>query len=181
MVLLVEAEELASHMQRGEDDPLDRASAEQAIATSSSFVESKTGLAFTPRTATVRLPSSAGLLLQIPLRPLTAVVSAKIGGTAYTDFVLTADGAIHRTRSWRTTVAPQIVEVTVQFGCARAPDDIKGVVYEMAEGIYDGRLGVESETIDDYRVAYSGVLSATSVQTLANYGADVAALSMAGR
>jgi hypothetical protein len=109
------------------------------------------------------------------------VTSVKIGGTSYTDFAITAGGGLYRAGSWRTASAPQTVEVTVQYGCTTVPDDIKGLVLELAGARYEGRLGVESEQIDDYRVAYSGVLSETSMATLAAYGADVAALSMTGR
>lgn len=177
MVLLVTAAELASHLQVPE---VDTASAEQAIRTSSAWVESKTGLAFTPRAATIRLSGSLATVLELPLRPVTAVSVVTIDGTAYTDFSLTADGHLYRGLSWRTACTPQIVSVTLQYGCAVAPDDVKGVVFEVSGGIYDGRLGVESEQIDDYRIAYSGVLSPTSLEALANYGADVGVLSMTG-
>lgn len=178
MVLLVTAAQLASHLQVPEVDTL---SAEQAIATASAYVETKTGLAFTPRTATIRLPSSAALEMRFPLQPVRAVTAASIDGVPVTDFTLTASGTIYRPRSWRTAYVPQTVRLTVDYGLAATPADIQGVVYELAAGIYDGRLGVESEQIDDYRVAYSGTLSDTSLATLAAYGADVAALSMTGR
>lgn len=178
MVLLVTAGQLASHLQVPEVDTL---SAEQAIATCSAYVETKTGLAFTPRTATIRLPSSGGLELHFPLRPVRAVTAASIDGVPVTDFQLTAAGTIYRARSWRTAYAPQTLLLTVDYGMASTPADIQGVVLELAGGIYDGRLGVEAEQIDDYRVSYSGVLSETSRAILAAYGADVAALSMTGR
>jgi hypothetical protein len=177
MVLLVTAAELASHLKKD----LDTASAEQAIATASGYVEDKTGYAFTTRTATLTLPSSPALTLQLPVRPVRAVTAVTIGGSSYTDFRLTATGEVYRGRSWRTAYEPQDVEVTITYGIAVVPSSIKGVVLEVAGGIYDGQIGVESEQIDDYRVAYSGVLSHTSLATLAAYGADVASLSMTGR
>ncbi|MET0521481.1 MAG: hypothetical protein ABW156_05820 [Jiangellaceae bacterium] len=177
MVQLITPEELASYLQQD----LDASTANQAINTASAYVESKTGMAFTPRTATVRLPASTGLEMSLPVRPVTAVASVTIDGTSYADYALTADGTVYRARSWRTAMYPQIVQMTIQYGCAQAPNDIKGVVTELSGGIYDGRLGVQSEAIDDHRVSYSGVLSAVSVQTLANYGADIGSLSMTGR
>lgn len=178
MVLLVTAEELASHLQR---DDLDRASAEQAIRTASAWMESSTRLAFTSRTATVRLPSAWTRLIDWPLRPLRSVTSVTIDGTAYTDHTVTADGALWRSAGWQTTWAPQTVEVTATYGFQATPDDVKGVVLEVAGGIYDGRLGVESEQIDDHRVSYSGVLSETSLSTLASYGSGVGTTAMRGR
>lgn len=178
MVLLVTAAELASYLQVPE---VDTASAEQAIRTASAWAESKTGLAFTSRTATIRLSGSPATILELPVRPVTQVTAVTIDGTSYADFSLTADGHLYRELSWRTAWGPQIISATIQYGCAVAPDDVKGVVLEVAGGIYDGRLGVQSEQIDDYRVAYSGVLSPTSLETLASYGADVGLLSMTGR
>jgi hypothetical protein len=178
MVLLVTAAELASYLQVPE---VDTASAEQAIRTASGWVESKTGVAFTPRTSTLRLSGSLATILELPVRPVTAVTAVTIDGTAYTDFSLTAGGQLYRELTWRTGFGPQVVAPTVKYGCAAPPDDIKGVVLEMSGGIYDGRLGVRSEQIDDYRIAYSGVLSPTSLDTLASYGADVGTLSMTGR
>jgi hypothetical protein len=180
MVMLVTAAELASHLQRSFDQ-YETATANQAITTSSAYVENKTGMAFTARTATITLPSSRDRELSLPLRPVRSVTAVSIGGTTYTDARLTASGTLYRDLGWRTTYAPQDVLATVQYGLLVTPDDIKGLVCELSGGIFDGRLGVQSEQIDDYRVAYSGVLSATSLATLANYGADVGTLSMTGR
>lgn len=179
MVMLVTTAELASHLRVDEAD-LDAASAAQAVSTASAWVESTTGLAFTSRTSTVRLPSARARLIEWPLRPLRSVGSVTIDGTAYTDHSVTADGALWRSAGWQTTWAPQVVEVTATYGFQATPDDIKGVVFEVAEGIYDGTLAVESERIDDYQVSRSGVLSETSLKTLANYGASVGTTAMRG-
>lgn len=180
MVLLVTAEELASHLQIPFDETIDRASAEQAISTASAWVESSTRLAFTSRTSTLRLPSAAARMIEWPLRPLRSVASVTIGGTAYTDFSVTADGWLWRSAGWQTLWAPQTVEVTATYGFEITPADIKGVVLEVAAGIFEGRLGVESQRIDDFQVSYSGVLSEVSRSTLARYGANVGTTSMRG-
>jgi hypothetical protein len=176
MVQLVTAEQLASHLQQD----LDRASAEQAIETASAFVESKTGLAFTARTATVRLPATSALELVVPLRPLRAVTSVSIGGTTYTDFE-PGDGVLWRASGWRTRFGAQRVEVTVDYGFTAVPDDIQGVVREVAATIYEGRQGVASEGVDDYRANYTGELSQTSKETLAAYGAGVGTVRLMSR
>jgi hypothetical protein len=178
MVALVTRAELASHLQVPQ---VFNDAADLAIAAASAYVEGKTGLAFTVRTATIVLPSSRDREIPIPLRPARAVTAVSIGGTAYTDARLTAAGTIYRALGWRSTYEPEDVLVTVQYGLTTTPDDIKGVVLELAGARYEGHLGVESEQIDDYRVAYSSTLSQTSLVTLANYGADVGALSMSGR
>lgn len=178
MVLLVTAEELASHLQQ---DGLDRASAEQAIRTSSAWVESTTGLAFTSRTSTIRLPAGWARQLYLPMRPVRSVAAVTIGGVPFTDFTVTAEGHLWRASGWQTAWAPQTVEMTVTYGLEVTPDDVKGVVFEVAGGIVDGRLGVESQRIDDFQVAYSGVLSETSQKTLANYGSSVGTTAMRGQ
>lgn len=178
MVMLVTAAELASHLQKA----VDTATAEQKIQVYSAWVESQTGMAFTARTATIKLPATAARELVIPVRPLRTVTSVKIGATAYTDFT-PGDGILWRARGWRTSFTPELVEVTVGYGLTVTPDDIKGVVLEAAGLAYDVPAGVESEAIDDYRVSYvvTGQLSETSLATLAAYGANVAALSFTGR
>jgi hypothetical protein len=60
------------------------------------------------------------------------------------------------------------------YGTTATPDDIKGVVAEVAGAVYEGRLGVSNERVDDYAVSYTGVLSDISRATLAKYGATVA-------
>lgn len=176
MVQLVTPEQLASHL--GQD--LDRASAEQAIETASAFVEAQTGMAFTTRTATVRLPGTSAPELVIPLRPLREVGTASIGGVLYFDFEV-GDGVLWRSAGWRTRYGAQQVDVTVTYGFAAAPDDIKGVVREVAAVIYEGRQGVSSEGIDDYRANYTGALSETSQKTLAAYGAGPGTVRLQGR
>jgi len=166
MVLLVTAEELASHRQ---DENVDRASAEQAIRTASAYVESLTGIAFTARTATVSLPAPAGLELSVPLRPLRTASPVLIGETAYTDFTQVG-GYLWRASGWRTGTGPSSVTVTATYGTDAAPDDIKGVVLEVADEIYEQILAVSSDSIDDQRTAYTGQLSHISRTTLANYG-----------
>lgn len=167
MVQLVTEEQLASHLKRD----LDLATARQAVATASAWVESRTGMAFTPRTATLKLPATAALELVVPLRPLREVSAVSIGGTAYADWQLVG-GLLWSARGWRTTYAPQDVELTVQYGTATTPDDIQGVVLDAAGLIYEVPPGTSSEAIDDYRVNFTGALSETSRQTLAAYGAS---------
>lgn len=178
MVMLVTAAELASHLQKD----VDTATAEQKIAAYSAWVESQTGMAFTARTATIRIPATAAQQLVIPLRPLRTVATVKIGSTTLTDFTL-ADGMLWRARGWRTSFTPEMVDVTVGYGLTVTPADVKEVVLEAAGLAYDVPAGVESEAIDDYRVSYiiTGQLSETSRATLAAYGANVAALSFTGR
>lgn len=179
MVMLVTTAELASHLRVDESD-LDVPAAEQAIRTASAWVESTTGLAFTSRTSTVRIPSTWARSVSLPVRPVQGVSSVKIGGTPYTDFTLTADGLLWRSVGWQTMWEPQTVEAVVTYGIQTTPDDVKGVVLEVAEGVYDGNLAVESERIDDYQVSRSGLLSDLSIKTLASYGANVGTTAMRG-
>ncbi|WP_045746393.1 hypothetical protein [Actinoplanes rectilineatus] len=177
MVQLATAAELASELGIDLAD-LDQGKADRKLASASAAVESMTGMAFTTRTATLRLPGSAALELALPVRPVRQITAVSIGGRAYTDFRLTATGALWRARGWRTVWGPETVEITVEYGLTAIPDDIKGLVLEMAADTYDGRVVMES--IDDYRVQYAdgGGLSAEAARTLAAYGGGAAALAM---
>lgn len=176
MVMLATAVELASYLKQD----VDTVSAEQSLTFASAQVETMTGMAFTVRTATLSIPSWSGQVLSLPLKPVRSIVSASIGGGSITDYLLTASG-LYRARGWRTNYAPQDIVITVQYGTTAVPDDIKGVVLEVAGAAYDGRNGVSSEGVDDYRVSYAGVLSHTSRATLAAYGADAGTVSMIAR
>lgn len=175
--MLVTAAELATHLKQS-FDAFDAATAEQAIETASAFVEGETGMAFTSRTATVKVSSFAGPSLWLPFRPITAVSAVTIGGLPYTDYTLMSDGSLYRKLFWRTDSYPQDIEVTITYGATSPPDDIKGVVLEVAASIFDERSGVSSESIDDHRVSYTGELSQVSRKILAKYGAGVALVSM---
>lgn len=170
MVALISKAELGSAI--GQPD-VDDAQADLAIAYGSDWVEGACGMAFTARTATIELPASLAYELRIPLKPVRAVTAASIAGVAVTDYTVTADGTLYLLYGWRTSYLPEKVSITVQYGTTTTPGDIKGVVAEVSGAVYEGRLGVSAEGVDDYRVQYSGILSEISRATLAKYGARV--------
>lgn len=172
MVMLVSAEELASHLQR---DDLDRATAEQAITTVSSWVESQAGWAFSPRTAELRLPATYASFLSVPVRkPLRSVDAVVIDGVAVTDWWLGTPGGVYRQGGWRPNGWAQPIDLTVTFGLDACPDDVKGVVYELAGLIVDNPTALTSERIGDLAEQYRDQLSAMSQATLTAYGARTA-------
>jgi hypothetical protein len=178
MVALITVEELgAAPSLAGET--LNVAQAEQAIATASAWVEGKTGMAFTERTATITLPSSRLFDMPFPLQPLRDVTAISINGVPVTDFKKTAMGTLFRTTQWATSYLPEDITVTAVYGFAEVPADIKGVVLELAALAYDGDEGVTSESIDDYRVQRGGMLSQMSLDTIARYAGRVTSVPIA--
>ena len=178
MVLLVTAEKLASHLQRElRPDDLDETTAEQNIASASGFVETQTGMAFTPRTATLHLPGARGDWLPVPVRrPLRSVEAITYGGAPLTGAWWVEDGGIRRPAGWLGQLVwpPAPYVVTVTYGLAECPDDIKRVVYELAGSGVDNPTGAESEHSDDYDVRYRAELSQFARDTLTAYGANPA-------
>lgn len=171
--LLASAAELAVHLKQ----PVKTAAAEQALVTASAFVEGATGMAFTIRSVTLILPAPRGQFLYLPVRPVRGVTSVVSSGTMLTGYTLDAGlGLLYRYTGWSTALYTPL-EVTMQYGAAAVPDDVKGVVLEVAGQIYDEVLGKQSEGIDDYRVSFTGELSAMSRMTLSNYGGQAAMIA----
>lgn len=174
MVMLATAAELATHLKH----PVKTAAAEQAISVSSAYVEGVTGLAFTARTATISLAGVHSYTLEIPLKPIRGVTAVTAAGVPVTDHVVTAAGLFH---PWGWGGPLVSVEMVVQYGATVTPDDIKGVVLEMAGSVYDERQGISSEGVDDYRVTYTENLSPMSRSVLASYGAGARSVGMINR
>lgn len=168
MVALITRAELASSL--GQPD-VDDAQADLAIDYGSAWVEEKTGWAFTPRTATIVLPAAYGYELALPLKPIRSITEVSIAGVAVTSYELTGAGTALALYGWWGDLVD--VTLAVAYGTTTTPDSIKGVVAEVAGAVYEGRLGVANERVDDYAVSYTGVLSNTSRSTLAHYGASV--------
>lgn len=102
------------------------------------------------------LPVSPGLVVTLPQRPVTAIDSVTVDGTA-----LDADGW-----SW-DGISPQLIladapadtwTATVAYtaGHTTVPADIRAVALSIAARAYNNSLGVRSEAIDDYSVTYAG-------------------------
>lgn len=167
MVLLVTAEELASHLQRD----LDRASATQAIETASGWVESQTGWAFSPRTAELRLPPTYDIHLPVPVRkPLRSVDAIVINGVPVTGWSLTL-GAVSRPGGWHYGGPAQPIDITVSFGMDACPTDVKGLIYELAAAILDNPTRLSSAQTSTVSETYRDELSPMSLATLTAYGA----------
>lgn len=171
---LITRAELSAYLGGAE---IDNTRADQAIATSSGWVEDKTGWAFTARTATVVLPVAYGTDVPLPFKPIRSISAVSIGGTPITDYVLSGAGSALTLYGWWSEMVD--VTLTIDYGTLTTPASIKGVVAELAGAMYDERLTIQNERIDDYAVAYTGVLSEISKSTLALYGAQVSSVPVA--
>jgi len=155
--------ELASYLQRD----LDTASATLAQATAEGLVRAWTRQNIETATYTsTRVPVTIEherYTVQLPQRPVTAVTSVTVNGTAYvsgTDY--TWDG-VHATL-WLRYLAGSSTSfidewwavVTYTAGYATVPGAVKGVALSVAGRAYDNPRGVRSESIDDYSVTRAG-------------------------
>lgn len=123
--------------------------ASQAIAIASATVRSQTGQGFSAGTSTVTLLAPHDEWIDLPQRPVTAITSVTVNGTAVTDYTLVND-RLHRPSwlDWSST-APATVTVSYAHG-GTVPDDVQGAVLMLAAEVYENPRGLTSETIDDY-------------------------------
>lgn len=155
--------ELASYLQRD----LDTSTATLAQQTGQRIVRSYLRSDVTSATYTsVKLlirPYLDNYRVDIPQRPLTAVSSVSVNGTAYvlgTNYAW--DGLspyIRLSDVTYTTAAFQAAPVAVvsyTAGYATCPEDIKGIALAVAGRQYDNPRGLRSEAIDDYSGTHAG-------------------------
>lgn len=124
-----------------------------------------------------------GLWLDLPQRPVTAVLTVLVGATpvAGTDYaVQLSRGRLWRRTGWRlatTTsgswLAPSTVTVTYTHGYAAGDQRLQAArqaVLSLAGSVYVNPSGVTREQIDDYQVAYEAMSArmdaSPSLQTL---------------
>lgn len=107
--------------------------------------------------------------LTLPQRPVVAVTSVAIDGAAVTDWTLRGS-QLHRGFGW-----PHWATVVYDHGYADVPDDILGIVLDLAGKSVSNPEMLRSEGIDDFNRTYAseslgaGTLSAEDRATLNQY------------
>lgn len=107
--------------------------------------------------------NDSGPYLDLPERPVTAVTTVLVGGTAVTDY----SPQLRRNRLWRaygwrsplTYYPSQPSQVTVTYSHGYAPTDqrlqlARSATLQLAASAYANPGGAIREQIDDYSVAY---------------------------
>lgn len=155
--------ELASYLQRD----IDTATATLAQSAGQGLVRAYTRQNIDTRTYTsTRVPVTIHgerYTVLLPQRPVTAVTSVTVNGTAYVagaDY--TWDGV--NARLWLRYLAGSSTSfidewwavVTYTAGYATVPDAVKGVALSVAGRAYDNPRGIRSEAIDDYSATRAG-------------------------
>jgi hypothetical protein len=110
---------------------------------------------------------NTGMELTLPQRPVTAVTSVEIDGTAVTDYRWAAGSSRLIRDCWWSTRCPPPSIVGVTYSHGYASDDqglvpAQSAVLGLARQVASNPSGVQSESIDDYRVQYASDLAAAA-------------------
>jgi hypothetical protein len=151
---LFELADLAAYLQR----TLDTTSATLARTVATGIVTGYTNQGIEAATYTQTLPISTGLTIRLPQRPVTAVTSVTIDGTAWT----VTDQWLWDGISYQVDLEePPPVDVwtarvVYNAGYATVPGLVKAVALSVAARAYTNPSRVSSQSIDDYQVSYPG-------------------------
>lgn len=139
------------------------------LAVASSIVRQAAGSPILETDSTVLLTAWGGRSLELPGRPVTAVATVEIDGTATTDFLLTDAGNLWRLAGWGCEDQPVTVEVTMTHGLVAVPPHIVQLVCDLAiaganaatTGAHDAN--VIAEKVDDYAVTFASGAEAVAM------------------
>lgn len=154
MALYATASELASYLQQD----LDTATATLALQGASAQFARAADTAFVSTAVTWTVEGGPGTEIQLPYRPVISVAQVRLNGNVITGWTL-RNGALYRLAGFGTWYAfpADELQVDLTYGYTTVPDDVKLAVLELAGGLYQRPdSGVQSETIDDYTIRYSG-------------------------
>lgn len=139
-----------------------------SLAAASEAVRDAAGVPISQETSTVALMGTREQWLPLPGQPVVSVSSVVVDGIEVVDYVL-REGRLWRLYGWQEGLVldnpfdtPSEVVVTMVHGLLEVPADIVALVASLAaadlnasaEG-YESKAGIASESIDDYRVAYT--------------------------
>jgi hypothetical protein len=155
MAMCATPTELAGYLQKD----LDTYSATQALTLASGDFTAAADTAFVATNVTWSTLIGYTTAVDLPFSPVTAVSAVRVNGVAVTGFTLRKNG-LYRSAgfgSWYAFI-PNLFEADLTHGYTAATDDVKLAVLEIAGGLYEHPdVTVQSESIDDYRIArYSG-------------------------
>jgi hypothetical protein len=131
------------------------AQAEALLLDASAAIREELRQQITPGTSTITLLGNGSRWLDLPQRPVTAVATVLIEGSAVTDYELVGD-RLYRAAGWLSssstgTTAPTVT-VTVSHGYATTPPVIVSVCLRAAARAMSNPVGMVREQIDDYAI-----------------------------
>ncbi len=140
----------------------------------------ETGQTFAGGTETVRLAGVWGADLELPRRPVTAVVSVAVDGVALADAdylwnggqLLRLGGQLGDHYYGGTWGGPGVVVTVTYTTSAEVPAGVKSIVLQAAARAMNPTAGVKQETVGAYSVTYTdnggtaGILTAAERKAL---------------
>jgi hypothetical protein len=152
MVQYATAEELATHL----GYTVDTARADQLLTQASARFSVAADTWFEEQAATYTAPGTGARALRLPHKPIQAVTLVAINDTAVDDYTR-INQTLYRTAGFGTCGARPPDEIVVEYshGHDAPPDDVIGVVLDMAGQAYEVAAGLTAEQIDDYSVRYA--------------------------
>ena len=146
MVQYVSAAELAVHLEHD----VDQAKADQILKAASSTFSRRAETWFASVSATWTIPGTGSATLRLPHSPIQSVTSVTINAVAVTDYTRINSKLYRLSGFGRCIFPPDEVVVQYTHGYTEVPDDVKGVILDMAEAGYEIVAGLTAEQIDDY-------------------------------
>lgn len=151
MVQYASAAELAVHVEHD----VDQAKADQILKLASSRFSRAASTWFAETPATLTVAGTGDRKLRLPHSPIQAITSVTIAGVVVTDYTRINSTLYRSERFGSCTFPPDKVEVVYTHGYTTVPDDVKGVVLDMAEQAYEVTAGMTAEQIDDYSARFA--------------------------
>lgn len=128
------------------------------LARASDAVRDAAGSSITRQTSAVTITTEASRRIELPARPVHAVLSVELDGIPVTDWALRGS-ALWRTTLWHhPSGIPSLLTVEFDHGWDEVPADVVSLVCSLvAAGLravedgYDPKRGMSYERIDDYQ------------------------------
>lgn len=158
--------------------PITNTSAIAALLESASTaVRGAAGAPITRQTSTVTMWTEASRRIELPARPVHGVTAVSLDGVT---LVVGTDVFLRGSSLWREFPwqahgdIPAALTVTFEYGYAEVPADVVDLVCSLVgaglaaiEDGYASHIGVQSESVDDYRVGFeTGADATTSLMEL---------------
>lgn len=156
---LFDLDDLAAYLQQD----IDTATATVTRTMTTGVITGFTNQLIEAATYTHLLPINADRTIRLPQRPVTAVTSVTVDGTALTtdtdwdwdgisDLIVFDGWTPSEDTDWQATVV-------YTAGYATVPDDVTAVALSVAGRLYNATPGLVSESIDDYRAQYAAAVA----------------------
>jgi len=132
------------------------------LAAASAAVRDAAGCAITLNTSTVKFGTEVSRRIELPARPVRSVATVTLDGLPVTDYKLRGS-SLWREIPWQARGdIPSELTVTFTHGYDAVPADVVDLVCALAgaglaavEEGFKAHSGIQSESIDDYRVGFT--------------------------